>query len=49
MRARLLSLEQLMPFATAGELIAHKRQPLVSVTRATPARAALLFPYPSSY
>ena len=31
MRARLRSLELLMPFATAGELIAHKRQPLVSV------------------
>jgi CBS domain-containing protein len=41
MRARLLSLEQLMPFATAGELIAHKHQPLVSVTPDTTARAAL--------
>jgi hypothetical protein len=31
MRARLRSLEQFMPFATAGELIAAKRQLVVSV------------------
>jgi len=41
MRARLRSLEQLMPFATAGELIAHKHQPLVSVSPGTTALAAL--------
>ena len=41
MRARLRSLELLMPFATAGELIAHKRQPLVSVPPSATALAAL--------
>ena len=41
MRARLRSLEQLMPFATAGELIAHQRQPLVSVPPGATASAAL--------
>ena len=41
MRARLRSLEQLMPFATAGELIAHKRRPLVSISPDTTARDAL--------
>lgn len=35
------SLEQLMPFATAGELIAQKRQPVVSVSPDTTALAAL--------
>jgi len=34
-RARLRSLEQLMPFTTVGELIAAKRQPLVSVEPGT--------------
>jgi hypothetical protein len=29
-RARLRTLEQLMPFATAGELIAHNHLPVVS-------------------
>ena len=41
MLARLRSLEQLMPFATAGELIAHKSRSLVTVSPATTARAAL--------
>ena len=41
MRARLRSLEQLMPFTTAGELIAAKRQPLVSVAPGATARAAV--------
>ncbi len=41
MHARLRSLEQLMPFTTAGELIAAKRQPLVSVEPGATARAAL--------
>jgi CBS domain-containing protein len=41
MRARLRSLEQLMPLPTAGELIAAKRRPLVSVDPDTTARAAL--------
>jgi CBS domain-containing protein len=40
-RARLRSLEQLMPFTTVGELIAAKRQPLVSVEPGATARAAL--------
>jgi CBS domain-containing protein len=40
-QARLRSLEQLMPFTTAGELIAAKRQPLVSVGPGATARAAL--------
>jgi CBS domain-containing protein len=37
----LRSLEQLMPFATAGELIAKKRQPLVAVSPGTTVLAAL--------
>ena len=41
MHARLRSLEQLMPFATAGELIAAKGQALVSVSPDTTALAAL--------
>ena len=41
MRTRLRSLEQLMPFATAGELIAHRRRALVSVAPGATARAAL--------
>ena len=41
MQARLRSFEQLMPFATAGELIAEKRHPVVSVSPDTTARAAL--------
>ena len=41
MQARLRSLEQLMPFATAGELIAEKRQPVVSVSPDATALAAL--------
>ena len=41
MRARLRSLEQLMPFPTAGELIGAKRQPLVSIDPDATARAAL--------
>jgi hypothetical protein len=40
-RAWLRSLEQLMPFATAGELIAQMGQRLVSVSPGTTARAAL--------
>lgn len=40
MLTRLRSLEQLMPFATAGELVANRPRPLVSVPGAT-ARAAL--------
>jgi len=40
-RARLRSLEQLMPFATAGELIAQKRRSLVTVSPHTTALAAL--------
>jgi CBS domain-containing protein len=39
--ARLRSLEQLMPFATAGELIAQLGQRLVSVSPGTTARDAL--------
>ena len=38
---RLRSLEQLMPFATAGEPVAHKRRSLVSVSPDTTGRAAL--------
>ena len=41
MRTRLRSLEQLMPFGTAGELIAEKRQPVVSVSPDATALAAL--------
>ncbi|MGB8436155.1 MAG: CBS domain-containing protein [Burkholderiales bacterium] len=41
MRARLRSLEQLMPFATAGELIAQKDRPPVSVSPDATALAAL--------
>ena len=41
MLSRLQSLEQLMPFATAGELIAQKRRPLVSISPAAMAREAL--------
>jgi CBS domain-containing protein len=37
----LRSLEQLMPFATAGELIAKKRHPLVAVSPGTTVLAAL--------
>jgi CBS domain-containing protein len=40
-RARLRSLEQLMPFTTASELITAKRQALVSVEPGATARAAL--------
>jgi hypothetical protein len=39
MLTRLRSLEQLMPFATAGELL----------RRLNEERVTLLFPYPSSY
>ena len=42
MRARLRSLEQLMPLPTAGELIAQASKPLVSVSPDATARAALL-------
>jgi CBS domain-containing protein len=41
MRARLRSLEQLMPSATAGEVLARKDQPLVTISPHTTARAAL--------
>jgi CBS domain-containing protein len=41
MQARLRSLEQLMGFATAGELLAQKRRTLVSVAPGTTAREAL--------
>ena len=41
MQARLRSLEQLTPFATAGELIAEKGHPVVSVSADTTARAAM--------
>jgi CBS domain-containing protein len=37
----LRSLEQLMPFTTAGELLAKKRQPLIAVSPGTTALAAL--------
>jgi CBS domain-containing protein len=40
-QARLRSLEQLMPFATAGELLAEKRQLLVSISPGATALAAL--------
>jgi len=61
MLTRLRSLEQLMPFATAGELLMQKRQSVRDLTgslierherllrRLHDERAALLFPYPSSY
>ena len=42
MRARLRTLEQLMPFATAGELITRNRRKLVTTTPSTTARAALI-------
>jgi CBS domain-containing protein len=41
MELPLRSPEQLMPFATAGELLAKKRQPLVSVSPGTTVLAAL--------
>ena len=41
MKQRLRSLEQLMGFATAGELLAQKARPLVSVAPGTTARNAL--------
>ena len=41
MRTRLRSLEQLMPFPTAGELVAQRSKALVSVSPDTTARAAL--------
>jgi CBS domain-containing protein len=41
MELPLRSLEQLMPFATAGELLAKKRQPLVAVSPGTTVLAAL--------
>jgi CBS domain-containing protein len=41
MLTRLRSLEQLMPFATAGELLTQKRRPVVAVAPATTAIAAL--------
>ena len=41
METPLRSLEQLMPFATAGELLAKKRQPLVAVSPGTTVLAAL--------
>jgi CBS domain-containing protein len=40
-QARPRSLEQLMPFATAGALIAEKGQPVVSVSPGATALAAL--------
>jgi hypothetical protein len=59
MLTRLRSLEQLMPFATAGELLMQKRQSVCLTTmyhariRHLPVtaveRVALLFPYSSSY
>jgi hypothetical protein len=39
---RLRSPEQLMPFATAGELTAHKHRPRYSVSPDTTARRTLL-------
>ena len=36
MRARLNSLEQLMPFATAGELLAESRKAVVTISPASP-------------
>ena len=42
MQARLRSLEQLMPFATAGELVARHRRPLVTTSPSATARAALV-------
>jgi CBS domain-containing protein len=41
MLTRLRSLEQLMPFATAGELLMQKRQSVVVVAPGTTAVAAL--------
>ena len=41
MKERLRSLEQLMAFATAGELLAQKGRPLVSIAPGTTAREAL--------
>jgi CBS domain-containing protein len=41
MELPLRSLEQLMPFATAGELLAKKHQPLVAVSPGTTVLAAL--------
>ena len=40
MRARLQSLEQLMPFATAGELLAEDRQAVVTISPGARAGAA---------
>ena len=40
MRARLQSLEQLMPFATAGELLAENRQAVVAISPGAGAGAA---------
>ena len=41
MLSRLRSLEQLAPFTTAGELMAQKRRPIVTVAPAATAREAL--------
>jgi CBS domain-containing protein len=41
METRLLSLEQLMPFATAGELIAERRQSLICISADQAALSAL--------
>jgi CBS domain-containing protein len=41
MRLPLTSMEQLVPFATAGELVAQKSQPLVSIEPATTLFAAM--------
>ena len=41
MRGRLRSLEQLMPFATAGELIEQKGRAVISVSPGMTARDAL--------
>jgi len=46
MLTRLRSLEQLVPFATAGELIEQHERLL---RRLLEERVTLLFPYPSSY
>ena len=42
MHTRLRTLEQLMPFATAGELIARHRKPIVTTTPGATARDALI-------
>lgn len=42
MHTRLRTLEQLMPFATAGELIARNRRPIVTTTPGATARDALI-------